>query len=104
MPWRWGPKKDAGPGNQKPVFCTRGVMDFGTSKLVGRQLEHIKLELVDDTSGKVINGIAFNKAELFDRIHAGARFDICYTIEDSKHRGGSNVNNIQLQIKEIKLD
>lgn len=93
-----------GPGNQKPVFCTRGVMDFGTSKLVGRQLEHIKLELVDDTSGKVINGIAFNKAELFDRIHAGARFDICYTIEDSKHRGGSNVNNIQLQIKEIKLD
>ena len=93
-----------GPGNQKPVFCTRGVMDFGTSKLVGRQLEHIKLELVDDTSGKVINGIAFNTAELFDRIHAGARFDICYTIEDSKHRGGSNVNNIQLQIKEIKLD
>ena len=24
-----------GPGNQKPVFCTRNVMDFGTSKLVG---------------------------------------------------------------------
>ena len=41
-----------GPGNMKPVFCTRKVMDFGTSKLVGKQLEHIKLELVDDTSGK----------------------------------------------------
>ena len=23
-----------GPGNQKPVFCSRGVLDFGTSKLV----------------------------------------------------------------------
>ena len=30
-----------GPGNSKPVFCTRAVMDFGTSKLVGRNLEHI---------------------------------------------------------------
>ena len=92
-----------GPGNQKPVFCTRNVMDFGTSKLVGRQMEHIKLELVDDTSGKVINGIAFNKSELFDRIHAGGRFDICYTIEDSKHRGSGSINTIQLQIKEIHM-
>lgn len=90
-----------GPGNQKPVFCTRGVMDFGTSKLVGRQLEHIKLELVDDTSGKVFNGIAFNKAELFDQIHAGARFDICYTIEDNNHLPAANA--IQLQIKEIRI-
>lgn len=90
-----------GPGNQKPVFCTRGVMDFGTSKLVGRQLEHIKLELVDDTSGKVFNGIAFNKAELFAKIHAGKRFDICYTIEDNKHQASQNA--IQLQIKEIRI-
>ena len=90
-----------GPGNQKPVFCTRGVMDFGTSKLVGRQLEHIKLELVDDTSGKVFNGIAFNKADLFPKIHAGCRFDICYTIEDNKHQPGQNA--IQLQIKEIRI-
>ncbi|MDE5942129.1 MAG: single-stranded-DNA-specific exonuclease RecJ [Muribaculaceae bacterium] len=90
-----------GPGNQKPVFCTRGVMDFGTSKLVGRQLEHIKLELVDDTSGKVINGIAFNKAHLFDRIHARCRFDICYTIEENKHQNSPNA--IQLQIKEIRI-
>ncbi len=91
-----------GPGNQKPVFCTRGVMDFGTSKLVGRQLEHIKLELVDDTSGKVFNGIAFNKAELFGRIHDGCRFDICYTIEDNKHQPSQN--SIQLQVKEIRIN
>jgi len=90
-----------GPGNQKPVFCTRNVKDFGTSKLVGRHLEHIKLELVDDTSGKVYNGIAFNMSHHFEHIHAGKPFDICYTIEDNKHRpaGGS----IQLLIKEIHL-
>lgn len=88
-----------GPGNQKPVFCTRRVTDFGTSKLVGKQLEHIKLELVDDTSGKVFNSIAFNLAEHFDHIHAGKPFDICYTIEENKHRNASD--NIQLQVKGI---
>ncbi len=62
-----------GPGNRKPTFCTRRVKDFGTSKLVGRNLEHIKLELVDDTSGRVINGIAFNMASYFEHIHAGRR-------------------------------
>lgn len=90
-----------GPGNNKPVFCTRNVIDFGTSKLVGRQLEHIKLELVDDTSGKVFNGIAFNKAELFPAIHSGKRMNICYTIEDNKHHSAQNA--IQLQIKEIQI-
>lgn len=89
-----------GPGNQKPVFCTRNVKDFGTSKLVGRRSKHIKLELVDDTSGKVYNGIAFNMARHFEHIHAGLPFDICYTIEDNKHYPGGGV--LQLQIKEIR--
>lgn len=89
-----------GPGNQKPVFCTRNVKDFGTSKLVGRRSEHIKLELVDDTSGKVYNGIAFNMARHFEHIHAGLPFDICYTIEDNKHYPGGGA--LQLQIKEIR--
>ena len=90
-----------GPGNNKPVFCTRGVLDFGTSKLVGKNLEHIKLELVDDTCGKVFNGIAFNMAQYFDHIHSQKPFDICYTIEENKHRGA--VNSIQLLVKEIHV-
>lgn len=90
-----------GPGNNKPVFCARSVMDFGTSKLVGKNLEHIKLELVDDTSGKVFNGIAFNMSQYFDHIHARKPFDICFTIEDNKHR--SSTPDIQLLIKEIHI-
>jgi len=89
-----------GPGNNKPVFCARSVMDFGTSKLVGKNLEHIKLELVDDTSGKVFNGIAFNMNRYFEHIHARKPFDICFTIEDNKHRPSGE---IQLLIKEIHL-
>ncbi len=89
-----------GPGNQKPVFCTENVTDFGTSKLVGKNLEHIKLELVDPTSGKVFNGIGFNMARYFDHIHAGRPFDICYTIEENKHMRSNTA--IQLLIKEIR--
>ena len=89
-----------GPGNNKPVFCVRSVMDFGTSKLVGKNLGHIKLELVDDTSGKVFNGIAFNMSQHFEYIHARNPFDICFTIEDNKHRSSGE---IQLLIKEIHV-
>lgn len=90
-----------GPGNQKPVFCSRGVIDFGTSKLVGKNLEHIKLELEDNSTSRVINAIAFNMAPYFEHIHAHKPIDICYTIEQtsSTRRGDS----IQLMIKDIRL-
>lgn len=90
-----------GPGNQKPVFCARSVMDFGTSKLVGKNLEHIKLELVDDTSGKVFNCIAFNMAQHFDYIHSRKPFDIAFTIEDNKHQASGGA--IQLLINDIRI-
>ena len=90
-----------GPGNSKPVFCTRRVTDFGSSKLVGKAGEHIKLELIDDTSGKVYDGIAFNAAEHFDYIHSGRPFDICYTLEESKRKG---THSVQLMVCGISHD
>ena len=50
----------------------------------------------------MLNGIAFNKSELFDHIHSRKPFSICYTIEENKHHGMAD--NIQLLIKEIHLD
>ncbi|MDE6276715.1 MAG: single-stranded-DNA-specific exonuclease RecJ [Muribaculaceae bacterium] len=89
-----------GPGNPQPTFCTRRVRDFGTSKLVGHKLEHIKLEMVDDTSGRVINGIAFNMASYFEHIHSGKPFNICYTIEENTHRNTPGA--LQLHVKQIR--
>ena len=88
-----------GPGNRKPTFCSRRVKDFGTSKLVGRNLEHIKLEMVDDTSGRVINGIAFNMASYFEHINSGKPFNICFTIEENNHQ---NSTSLQLLVKQIR--
>ena len=89
-----------GPANQNPVFCTRNVFDFGTSKLVGKNLEHIKLELEDNSTSRVINAIAFNMSQYFEHIHAHKPVDICYTIEQQKHSG--NLDSIQLLIKDIR--
>ena len=89
-----------GPGNQKPVFRTRNVFDFGTSKLVGKNLEHIKLELEDNSTSHVINAIAFNMSQYFEHIHAHKPIDICYTIEQT--RRGANVDTIQLMIRDIR--
>ena len=76
-------------------------MYFCTSKRVVRHLEHIKLKLVDNTSGKVFNGIAFNKGEYFDYIHSRKPFDICYTIEENKHP--NSTTSIQLHVKDINI-
>lgn len=89
-----------GPGNPKPIFCTRRVHDYGTTKLVGKNLEHVKLEIVDDSSTRVLNGIAFNMSEYFEEIKKGKPFDICYTIEENKHQ---NNYSIQLFVKEIRI-
>ncbi len=88
-----------GPGNTKPVFCTKNVYDFGTSRLVGREQEHIKLELVDSKSENIMNGIAFGMRKFFDYIKQRKPFDICYTIEENNFNG--NIS-LQLLIKDIK--
>ena len=87
-----------GPGNPKPLFCTLNVYDYGTSKVVGREQEHIKLELVDSKSSNVVKGIAFGQSASARHIKSKRSFDIAYTLEDNvfKH------NAIQLQIEDIR--
>ena len=75
-----------------------GVYDFGTSKVVGRDQEHIKLELVDSKSNNVMNGIAFGQSASARYIKSKRSFDIAYTIEDNIYKHGS----VQLQIEDIR--
>lgn len=75
-----------GPQNERPVFCTRRVYDYGTSKVVGRGQEHIKLELVDNKSNNVMNGIAFGQSSQARYIKTKRAFDICYAVEENTHK------------------
>ncbi len=86
-----------GPDNPKPLFCTRNVYDYGTSKVVGRQQEHIKLELVDSRSSNVMNGIAFGQSAAARYIKSKRSFDIIYTIEENIYKR----SEVQLQIEDI---
>jgi len=87
-----------GPGNEKPLFITRNVYDYGTSKVVGRHQEHIKLELVDSKSAVVMNGIAFGQSAAARYIKSKRSFDIVYTIEENAYKRGE----VQLQIEDIQ--
>ena len=86
-----------GPDNPKPLFCTRNVFDYGTSKVVGRQQEHIKLELVDSRSSNVMNGIAFGQSAAARYIKSKRSFDIVFTIEENIYKR----SEVQLQIEDI---
>ena len=87
-----------GPGNPKPIFFTPRVYDYGTSKVVGRGQEHIKLELVDNKSSNVMNGIAFGQSSQARYIKSKGAFDICYSVEENTHKRGE----VQLQIEDIR--
>ena len=87
-----------GPDNPKPLFCTERVYDFGTSRVVGRHQEHIKLELVDSKSNNVMNGIAFGQSSQARFIKSKNSFDIVYYVEENSHKRGE----VQLQIEDIK--
>lgn len=88
-----------GPNNQKPVFCTKRVYDYGTSRLVGKDQEHLKLELIDTNSENIMNAIAFGMYEHNDYVKGLNPFDIVYTIEENNYNGNSY---IQLLVKEIR--
>lgn len=88
-----------GPDNPKPMLCTMHVFDYGTSKVVGRQQEHIKLELVDSKSNNVMNGIAFGQSSEARYIKTKRSFDIVYSVEENARKHG----DIQLQIEDIRI-
>ena len=87
-----------GPDNLKPLFCTHHVYDFGTSRVVGRNQEHIKLELVDNKTNDIVNGIAFGQSSQARYIKSKQAFDICYMIEENSHKRGE----VQLFIESIR--
>jgi len=88
-----------GPHNMNPLFITEDVLDNGTSRCVGKNLEHLKLDLVEPTgSSPVFPAIAFNQADHFEAISQGLPFDICFSVAENEFRGKTN---IQLYIRDI---
>lgn len=89
-----------GPHNMTPVFVTEDVFDAGTSRMVGKNNEHLKLDLVEpDVNSGIFSAIAFNQSNKFDLITSGLPFDVCYSITENEYRGKTS---LQLFIRDIK--
>lgn len=89
-----------GPGNMKPVFCTRRVFDFHDgSRLVGKDRDHLKLDVTDNAGRNVLNGIAFRMKEFHKALKRRQPIDICYTLEDNVFNGKETM---QLMVRDIK--
>jgi len=88
-----------GPDNEKPVFMSCQVIDFGTSRIVGKDGTHLKLELIDDSLRTPVHAIAFGMSEHEKYLKDSSPIDICYTIEENVYNG---TTTLQLLIKDIR--
>ena len=89
-----------GPGNNAPVFATRGVINGGDAKLVGAEAEHLRMDLMQTQKPNTrIQTIAFQQPTHYEWVRSGRPIDICYQIVENHYRG--NVTT-QLRIKDIK--
>ncbi len=87
-----------GPENMTPIFITESVFDSGESRLVGKNNEHLKLELIQ--KGTKISGIGFSLGKSIDIIKSGKPFKICYNIEENDFKG---VKSLQVMVRDIKF-
>jgi len=89
-----------GPHNMMPTFLTEDVFDSGSSRLVGKNNEHLKLDLMEaNRSSSVFSGIAFSQSAHIDMIKKSEPFDICYTVTENEYRGKTYM---QLNVRDIK--
>lgn len=88
-----------GPKNMKPVFVSHNCLDKGGSRLVGKDQDHLKLELVDP-NGTVIQGIGFGLGQHHSKVKQKNPFSILYTLDENEFNGSVS---LQLLIKDIKF-
>lgn len=89
-----------GPGNLSPVFLTDNVVDTGYSRAVGNR-KHLKLTVMqNDDAENTFAGIAFQKGDMYERIHEKEPFSMCYYVEENFWLGKTN---LQLNVKDIKF-
>ena len=96
-----------GPGNMKPVFLTRGVVDTGNARIVGE--DHLKMTLrMAGAPGPTIDAIAFRMAGFYEQVKSGEPFSVIHTLEENEWNGRTtlqlNIRDIKFQVKEVLVN
>ena len=88
-----------GPDNTQPVFLTENVSDNGYIRTVGKNGEHLRLDLIQESIPFTsFSGIGFQLGKYCKNIRKGEFFDICYTLDENTFRG---TTSIQIRIKDL---
>ena len=89
-----------GPKNMRPVFVSHQCRDYGGSRLVGKENDHLKLEVVD-SSGCTLQGIAFGLGSHHTKIKQKRPFSMLYNVDENEFNG---VKSLQLVVKDIRFE
>lgn len=89
-----------GPGNMSPIFSSRQIYDNGMGRQIGRNLEHLKLKIVQQIGdNNCIDGVGFGFGSNYEIISEYKPFDICYHITENNFM---NQTTLQIQVLDIK--
>lgn len=90
-----------GPGNMTPIFASYNVYDSGSGKTVGKNNEHLKLDLKQESSKNYFfPAIGFNLGYKVEELIHAKKFNICYSIDKNEFM---NKVSLQLRIRDIQL-
>lgn len=91
-----------GPGNMKPVFISRKLIDAGYTKKVGAEGDHLKLDVAPaNNKTSRHSGIGFGMGHHYDEISRGTAFNLVYSLDENEWR--NNVT-LQLKVKDLRFD
>lgn len=86
-----------GPQNMKPIFKSNCVRDNGYGKKVGKEQDHLKLNLFQGDNKKTFGAIGFNLGDKIDCVQNN--FDVVYGLDENEWNG---FKSIQLVLKDLK--
>ena len=86
-----------GPGNPRPLFVSRHLINHRDTRAVGKEREHLRLDVTDRMNA--ITGIAFGRADMAEYIQNGNAVDICYELNENTF---NHYTTIQMMVQDIQ--
>ncbi|SMC81499.1 single-stranded-DNA-specific exonuclease RecJ [Moheibacter sediminis] len=87
-----------GPENMTPLFLTKNLIG-GKIKEMGKEGEHLRISLYDESSKSELSAVAFGMGNLKHDFEY-RKFDAIYSIEENHWKG---VNYLQLNIRDVRF-
>lgn len=89
-----------GPLNMRPTFVAKGLKDKGYAKLVGKENEHLRLNVYHpDKPGHSFAAIGFGLGHHYELVKSGKPFDCAFVIDENEWNGKKS---LQLMLKDIR--